>query len=365
MNDAHAITFRHSAIRIWLMTVAGLIFVMVLVGGVTRITESGLSIVEWQPVSGVLPPMSDAVWQAEFEKYKTIPQYRERNLGMSLEAFKAIYWWEWAHRLLGRVIGVVFFLPFLFFWLRGWIESGLRARLWAIFGLGAVQGAVGWWMVASGLTARVNVAHDRLAFHLTLACGIYAAVLWTAQGLRTPLQVKVPIRIRASAVALLCLVLVQICLGALVAGLRGGVVYNSWPLIDGAFVPSAERLLFLAPAWSNFFDNVLMVQFEHRVMAYLLLLLAILHAIDAAMYRSEAASSGASALVAGVTIQTGIGIFTLLHMTPLTLALLHQGMAIIVLTIAVLHAERLTARRAGIQGASLALPASVRASSAR
>ena len=241
MTDADATARHRRAIRCWLLAVAALIFVMVLVGGMTRLTESGLSIVEWQPVTGTLPPFSQADWQIEFEKYQTIPQYRERNLGMNLEAFKTIYWWEWTHRFLGRLIGAVFLLPFLFFLWRGWIEPGLRARLWVIFGFGGLQGAVGWWMVTSGLSARVSVAHERLAFHLTLACIIYAVILWTAQRLHAPKPHAVPVRIRASAIALLVLVLVQIFAGALVAGLRGGLIYNDWPLIDGALVPRSEE----------------------------------------------------------------------------------------------------------------------------
>ena len=169
-TDLHA-----RAIRLWLYAVAALVLAMVLVGGATRLTESGLSITEWKPVMGTLPPLERAQWQAEFEKYQAIPQYRELNRGMSLDAFKTIYWWEWTHRLIGRSIGVVFLLPFLWFLWRGWIGPGLRGRLWVIFGLGALQGAVGWWMVASGLADRVEVSQYRLATHLVLACVIYVA----------------------------------------------------------------------------------------------------------------------------------------------------------------------------------------------
>lgn len=352
MTDAQ-IAFRRRAIRMWLLLCAALIFVTVLVGGATRMTGSGLSIVEWQPVTGVLPPLSETAWIAEFEKYQTIPQYRERNRGMTLSAFKIIYWWEWTHRLLGRLIGAVFLLPFLWFLWRGWIEPGFRARLWAIFGLGALQGAVGWWMVTSGLVMRVNVAHERLAFHLTLACIIYAAILWTVQRLRGPAIHVAPARVRASALVLLVLVLVQIFIGALVAGLHGGLIYNNWPQIDGGFVPLKERLLFLTPVWSNFFDNVLTVQFEHRMLAYVLWLLAMAHLIDVMVRRISAAMNGALVLATAITIQAGVGILTLLHQAPLTLSLLHQGMAIVVLTIAVVHAERLTARKEELRSAAL------------
>src|SRR6202167_380380 len=208
------------AIRLWLYAVAALVLAMVLVGGATRLTESGLSITEWQPVMGTLPPLGDAQWQTEFEKYQAIPQYRELNRGMSLDAFKTIYWWEWTHRLLARSIGMVFLLPFLWFWWQGRISSGLRNRLWLIFGLGALQGAVGWWMVAAGLADRVEVSQYRLATHLILACVIYVAIVWTARRWDRQPSASLPSRIRFGAVALLVLVLVQIYLGAIVAGLR-------------------------------------------------------------------------------------------------------------------------------------------------
>jgi cytochrome c oxidase assembly protein subunit 15 len=326
--------------------VAALVFAMVLVGGATRLTESGLSIVEWQPVTGTLPPMSEIAWQAEFEKYRAIPQYRELNRGMSLDEFKVIYWWEWTHRLLGRVIGAVFLLPFLWFLWRGWIGPSLRGRLWLIFSLGALQGAVGWWMVASGLVGRVSVSQYRLAFHLTLACVIYAAVVWTAGQLRPRVQVSALARMRASAVTLLVLVLVQIYLGALVAGLRAGLVYNTWPLIDGALIPDASRMFFEQPLWRNFFENTLTVQFNHRMAAYALWVLALVHAVDVAVARRDGgALNGALALAAALTIQAAIGILTVIHQAPLALALLHQAAAMVVLTIAVGHAGRLNARQ--------------------
>ena len=255
---------------------------MVLVGGATRLTESGLSITEWQPVMGVVPPLDDTQWQAEFEKYQAIPQYRELNNGMSLDAFKTIYWWEWTHRLIGRTIGVVFLLPLLWFLWRGWIGPGLRTRLWLIFGLGALQGAVGWWMVASGLVHRVEVSQYRLATHLVLACIIYIAILWTAQRLDDRESAPAPGAIRAAAVGLLVMVLGQIYLGALVAGLRAGYVYNTWPLIDGALVPDASRLFFDVPLWRNFFENTLTVQFDHRMLAYTIWIVALIHAVNAA-----------------------------------------------------------------------------------
>lgn len=334
-------TFHLRAVRLWLFAVAAMIFLTLVVGGATRLTESGLSIVEWKPVTGVLPPTSQAEWQTEFTKYQAIPQYRERNAGMSLDQFKTIYWWEWSHRLLARSTGAVFLVPFLFFLWRGWIPPRLRLRLWAIFGAGAALGAVGWWMVSSGLagSARVSVSQYRLAFHLTLACVIYAAVLWTAQGL-TPRLGGAPKRMRITALAIVLLVLLQIYLGALVAGLHAGLIYNTWPLIDGAFVPDAARLWFETPAWRNLFENTLTVQFNHRMVAYAIWLVVIFHLRDG--WRLQHAVRGALLVAALVTLQAALGIVTLLHQTPLHLALAHQFLAIIVFTVGIVHAERLS-----------------------
>jgi cytochrome c oxidase assembly protein subunit 15 len=340
-------TARHPIIRAWLYAVAALMVLTLVVGGATRLTESGLSIVEWKPVTGIIPPISQEAWQVEFGKYQQIPQYRELNRGMNLDEFKTIYWWEWSHRLLARLVGAAFLLPFLFFLWRGWIEPGLKARLWTLFGGGALLGAVGWWMVSSGLAGRVSVSQYRLAFHLTLACAIYAAILWTARGLATRAFEAVPRRLRLTAASLAIVVLVQIYLGALVAGLDAGLVFNTWPQIDGALIPSAERLWFESPGWRNLFENTLTVQFDHRMVAYALWVVAILHLIDVVRAkRGGAALNGALALACAVTLQGGIGIVTLLHQAPLPLALLHQIIGIVVLTIAVIHAERLAPQHA-------------------
>ena len=339
-SDRHA-----RAIRLWLYAVAALVLAMVLVGGATRLTESGLSITEWQPVIGTLPPLDEAQWHSEFEKYQAIPQYRALNPGMSLDAFKTIYWWEWTHRLLGRAIGAAFLLPFLWFLWCGWIGPGLRGRLWAIFGLGALQGAVGWWMVASGLADRVEVSQYRLATHLLLACVIYVALLWTAQRLDERPEVPTPARVQAGAIGLLVLVLAQIYLGALVAGLRAGHIYNTWPLIDGALVPDASRLFFDVPLWRNFFENTLTVQFDHRMLAYAIFLVALLHGFDVAgSMRKTPPVVGAVVLAAAVTLQAAIGIFTLVLAVPIELGLMHQAMAMLVLTVAALHAAAVAER---------------------
>jgi heme a synthase len=357
MSSIATIEPRHArAVRAWLIIVAALIFTTLIVGGATRLTESGLSITEWKPVTGVLPPMSQDNWQAEFEKYRQIPQYRELNRGMILDQFKTIYWWEWSHRFLARLVGAAFLLPFLYFLWRGMIPRALRARLWFIFMGGAALGAIGWWMVSSGLagSARTSVSQYRLAFHLTLACVVYAAIVWTAQQMVARAREYVAPRLKVSAVVLVILVIAQIYGGALVAGLDAGMSFNTWPLIDGAFIPAADRLWFETPGWRNLFENALTVQFNHRILAYAIWLLALWHVFDA---RGSAAFGSALTLAILITLQGVLGIVTLLHVAPLGLALAHQGLAIIVLTAAVLHAESLGHHQAA---SALAVPQGAR-----
>ena len=348
MTEARTTQPHVAAIRLWLVAIAALLVAMVLVGGATRLTESGLSIVEWQPVTGTLPPLSDAQWQVQFDKYRATPQYRQLHAGMRLSEFKTIYWWEWAHRLLGRAIGAAFLLPFLFFLWRGWVTAWLRVRLWTIFALGALQGAVGWWMVASGLAKRTEVSQYRLATHLLLACLILVALVWTARRL-SPRIKPVAGRNRVTAIALVALTLLQIYLGGIVAGLRAGLIYNTWPLIDGALVPDASRLWFETPLWRNVFENTLTAQFDHRMAAYILFGLALWHAIDAAAKR--AGTRSAIALAAAVSVQAVLGVLTLINQAPLALALLHQAAAIVVLVTATVHAAGLTGlRRSQVAG---------------
>jgi len=339
---------RRRAMRLWLYTVAILVVAMVTVGGATRLTDSGLSIVEWRPVTGTVPPLSQADWVAEFDKYKTSSEYVLVNQGMTLAEFKRIFWWEWAHRLLGRVIGAVFLFPLLFFLFKGWIEPGLKWRLWLIFGLGALQGAIGWWMVVSGLVGRVDVAQERLAIHLTTACLILIALVWTARSLAPrpaagPGRRLSPQRLALGAVIILALAVAQIGLGGLVAGLKAGLVYDTWPLIDGAFIPAREHLFFLSPAWTNFLDNHLTVQFTHRMMAYGLIIVAVLHAGDCAWRGPRVVRAGAAVLALLLLVQAALGIATLLWHVPLPLALAHQGGAVVVVVAATLHAHSLVA----------------------
>src|SRR5450631_1791227 len=329
---------RARAVRLWLLAAAAMILLTLIIGGATRLTVSGLSIVEWNPVVGVLPPLSEGAWQTEFEKYQTIPQYRKLNQGMSLAQFKVIYLWEWSHRLLARTTGAVFLAPFLFFLWRGFIPPSLRARLWTIFGAGAFLGAVGWWMVASGLSERTSVSQYRLAFHLTLACAVYAAVLWTAQQIvpRAPSDAPWPLRLGALAIAVS--LLAQIYLGALVAGLDAGLKYNTWPLIDGGLMPTLDRLFFISPLWRNLFENDLMVQFNHRMLADAVWGLSLLQVYLA--WRLRCDLRGPIVLATVVTLQAALGIVTLLIEAPLALALAHQVAAMLVFSVAVVYAER-------------------------
>jgi cytochrome c oxidase assembly protein subunit 15 len=328
---------------------------MVLVGGATRLTESGLSIVEWKPVTGALPPLTDAAWQAAFDAYKQIPQYRELNAGMSLAEFKEIFWWEWAHRLLGRGIGIAYLLPFLFFLWQGILPPHVKRRLLVIFALGALQGAVGWWMVASGLTHRTEVSQYRLAAHLMLALVIFSSILWTLLRLSDAPRAAEQGRLRGTSIALLVVTFVQIYFGALVAGLRAGRVYNTWPQIDGALIPDPARLFFETPWWRNFFDNTLTVQFTHRMVAYALLALALAHLFDAVSARaSKSAVRGAVAIAVAILMQATLGILTLIHQVPIPTALAHQAVALVVLTLTIVHLDRMTPRGAP---ARLAVPA--------
>lgn len=342
-------------IRAWLYIMAALVFLMVVVGGATRLTESGLSIVEWKPVTGTLPPLSESDWNAEFEKYKAIPQYQLLNRGMTLSEFKMIFWWEWGHRLLGRLIGVAFFVPFLWFISRGWVSRNLKSRLWFIFALGALQGGVGWWMVASGLAERTEVSQYRLAIHLVLACVIFIAMVWTAERLNAQRTAPATPRLRGTAVVLAIFVLFQIYLGAIVAGLRAGMTFNTWPLMDGQFIPSLSDVLAMSPSWRNAFENALTVQFNHRMAGYALWAVAVLHAIDAARSGARDQAIMATLIAAAVTLQAALGIFTLVYQVPILLALAHQAFAILILGLAVVHVERLIPRKEKATAASAAV----------
>jgi heme a synthase len=324
-------------VRRWLYVMAALVALMVVLGGTTRLTGSGLSITEWKPVTGIVPPVSEVDWQAEFEKYKSIPQFQQVNSGMSLSQFKFIYWWEWSHRVLGRLLAVVFLLPFFWFLSRGLVDRALGWKLGGLFALGGLQGAIGWWMVASGLSERTDVSQYRLAVHLTLACFILAAIVAMATSLAPRRKEKpLPARVRYGAISILVLVFVQIFLGALVAKTDAGLTFNTWPLMDGNFVPPMASLFAMSPWWKNLFENVLTVQFDHRMIAYALFALAAFHAFDTER-NARGLAFGASILFALVTAQAMLGVLTLLWAAPLALALLHQAGAIAVLVTAARH----------------------------
>jgi heme a synthase len=328
-------------VRVWLFAVASLVFLMVSLGGATRLTGSGLSITEWQPIMGVVPPLSDAAWQEAFERYRQIPQYEYVNRGMSLAAFKVIYWWEWTHRFLGRLIGVVFFLPFLYFLTMGQIGRPLLAKLAGVFGLGGLQGFIGWYMVRSGLVDRVDVSQYRLALHLALAVAIFGALLWVALSLGPRRAAAASTtRQRAAAAIIVALVFLQIVAGGFVAGLKAGAGWNTWPLMDGRLIP--EGLGALSPWWANLFENALTVQFSHRLLAYAIALAALWH-LWSLLRRAPAGSMRTSGLALAGTVlaQIVLGIWTLLAHVPIPLALLHQAGAVAVFGVALWHWHRL------------------------
>ncbi len=324
-------------VRRWLWAVALLVAVMVMVGGATRLTGSGLSITEWNVVTGVFPPLTDAAWLAEFEKYRAIPQYQQINKGMSLAEFKFIYFWEWAHRLLGRIIGFAFALPLAWFWWRGKIDRALGGKLLLLLFLGGLQGFIGWWMVASGLSVRTDVSQYRLAVHLTLACVIFVALVWVATTLLPARESSR--RGKVFAAILILLSLFQVFLGAIVAKTNAGLTFNTWPLIDGVFHPKREQLFLLEPWWRNYFENVLAVQFNHRMMAYALWFAALGYGL---YQMRSSASREAWILFALITAQAVLGILTLLYAVPFTLGLAHQAGAVVVLAYASYHAAKLS-----------------------
>ncbi len=322
------------AIRLWLMALFALVALMILVGGLTRLTDSGLSITRWKPLTGALPPMSEAAWEAEFAAYRQIPEYRLVNRGMTLDEFRAIYWWEWGHRQLGRVIGLVWAVGFLFFWLTRRIPPGWAGRLFGLGVLGGAQGAIGWWMVSSGLSGRmVDVASYRLAVHLGIAFVILGLIAWYVLLLaRSEAEILQARRMRekklfSMSTGLMHLAFVQILLGALVAGIDAGRGYIDWPLMNGQFIP--DEILDYTPLWSNFFENPATVQFVHRMAGYLLVIFALV------VWRRARASGnravrGAFDLVAAMAVlQMLLGIGAVMTAAQLHAALTHQAGAIL------------------------------------
>ena len=325
------------AIAAWLLACCMLVFATVVVGGITRLTHAGLSITEWQPVSGVLPPLSEADWQLAFDKYRRTPEYLTVNKGMALEAFKRIYAWEYVHRLLGRLVGFAFLLPLVWFALRRRIRRGDGWKLAGIFALGALQGVLGWYMVKSGLVDDPRVSQFRLTAHLTLAFIIFGAMLWLALSLLYPQRTKPADAVpgaRRWAIGVLALVLAMVATGGLVAGIRAGFAYNTFPLMNGSIVP--PEILVLEPAWKNFFWNMATVQFDHRVLAVLLLLLVpVLWVKLRQPSIPRRATLGGHALLLMLGIQFALGVATLLSVVWLPLAALHQAGAVVLLALSV------------------------------
>lgn len=336
--------FDTRAIRVWLAVVAALVFAMIVVGGATRLTDSGLSITEWQPLLGAIPPLSEADWQAAFAKYKTIPQYASVNKGMTLAAFKTIFWWEWAHRFLGRFIGIVFAVPLAWFWVRGALPRGYGVKLAGVLALGALQGGVGWYMVSSGLSERIDVSQYRLALHLSIAFLILGAIVWLILDVspeRTePRLQTVGAADRMWAGVLAALVFSQVAIGGFVAGLKAGRAFNTWPLMDGKIIP--DGFLRLEPWYLNLTENMATVQFNHRLAAYAIVALAVWHAIRVVRTADdERVVTSAMLLAAGCLAQMGLGIWTVLAAVPIELGIAHQAFAAVVFMLAVWHVHRM------------------------
>jgi cytochrome c oxidase assembly protein subunit 15 len=333
-------------VALWLLACCALVFAMVVVGGITRLTHSGLSIVEWQPLMGALPPLNEREWEDTFAKYRETPEFRLRNHDMTLAGFKDIFFWEYLHRLLGRLVGVVFFVPFAWFLARGRIRGALAWKLAAIFALGGLQGALGWFMVKSGLVDDPRVSSVRLAAHLGTAFLLIALMLWTALGVLAPIAAAGEARrSRRLASIIAILVFVQVLSGALVAGIRAGFAYNTWPLMDGHWIPG--EILLIDPWWDNFVYNMATVQFDHRGIAYLLAALA---AATWLAVRSETADRRARhwalAFLAALGVQIVLGISTLLLRVPVPLAAVHQAGAVVVFACAVALRHALRAPKA-------------------
>lgn len=336
-------------IALWLFLCCVLIAAMVLVGGLTRLTESGLSMVEWKPVTGVLPPLSEVAWQDEFAKYQQSPEYQKKNHGMNLSEFKQIFLWEYSHRLLGRTIGFVFFVPFLYFLLTKKIGRRYGWQFFGIFLLGALQGGIGWYMVKSGLVDRPDVSQYRLTLHLGMAFMLYALIFWTALSLvksgreAVPTQLSPPGWFKAMGTVIILMIGLQVLSGGFVAGMDAGLVYNSFPAMNGKFVPSG--LLILDPWYTNFFENVTSIQFNHRVWAMVTTAFIIVFWLCVQYKPSVRAGLRLEqknlihAMLIMLVIQFVLGVLTLLHAVPISLASLHQmgALALFTLALAVGH----------------------------
>ncbi len=318
----------HRAVFAWLLTGCALILLMVVVGGITRLTGSGLSITEWKLIHGTLPPMSPGEWNEEFENYKQIPQFRHLNYHFSLDAFKQIYWWEYIHRLLGRVIGMVFLVPFTWFWLKGMLDRSMIRKLLVLFALGGFQGFLGWYMVKSGLTANLYVSHYRLAIHLVTAFITFGYAWLLAMRMLAPRRLaSSPGGWRTYGYVFLLLVMGQLVYGAFVAGLKAGYVYNTFPLMGDAMVPDALGAAFDRTGIRAMADDIAVVQFIHRSLAWILLFTAVaffLKVRGSLQAVTPFLRWGAIGLLASVALQFTLGVLTILYRVPLVLGVAHQ-----------------------------------------
>ncbi len=336
----------------WLTLVAVLVFAMIVLGGVTRLTNSGLSMTDWKPVTGWLPPLSHEAWTAEFERYKAFPEYQKINKGMSLAEFQGIYAFEYAHRVLGRVIGLAFFLPFVMLLLLKKIPRSMAPRLALLFLLGAAQGGMGWFMVKSGLVDHPDVSHYRLTAHLALASLIFAVLIWTILDLaKSPPRAAATAMVRRTGYLLLVLVALQILIGGFVAGLNAGFIYTDWPLMGGNFVPA--EMWELAPWYHNFLENPAAIQFTHRMLGYAIALVALwLYLVSRGGNAGARLGLGISVLVSVVFLQVFLGIATLLYVVPVALGAAHQAGGMLVLAAAVFVTHELRSARASEKPAS-------------
>jgi cytochrome c oxidase assembly protein subunit 15 len=339
LSEAH----HERQIAAWLLVCCLMVFSMIVLGGVTRLTGSGLSMVQWDPIFGVVPPLNDNEWNATFDLYKQSPEFREINPDMDLQGFKGIYWFEYAHRVLGRTIGTVFLLPFLYFLIRGYVRRPLIPKLATLFVLGGLQGLLGWYMVKSGLVDNPHVSQYRLTAHLGLAVVIYVWMFHIALGLwyGTANNETVPVIFRRAATALVALIFVTILSGGFVAGLKAGHAYNTFPLMDGHWVP--QVIFMQEPVWRNFFENIATVQFDHRLLALLVFLSVTifwLFSLQAALPRQV--RIGLHVLMAAAVLQVTLGISTLLLHVPVPLAALHQAGALLLLTVVLFVNQRMS-----------------------
>ncbi len=325
-------------IQVWLYFILFLCLAIVLVGGATRLTGSGLSITEWKPIHGVIPPIGVEQWQEEFLKYQQIAQYKLLNHDMTLSAFKVIFWWEWAHRILGRLVGLVALLGLIWFWATKRIEKNTFLQLTIVPILIAFQGFIGWWMVASGIgqSDLTSVSQYRLAFHLITACFVIIFVTYLSRGFTEYSEKPTNQGIQSFAGWLVILILIEIYFGGLVAGLHAGKVYNTWPLMDGQIIP--DGLLQHNPVWLNLFENSLTVQFVHRFFAYFLFVAAVIHALYVQKNVPHSTHSHRAFIICiMIIIQALLGILTLLHEVPISFGLIHQTVALAILCFSVAH----------------------------